>query len=162
MNDIFIETGKVVNTHGVRGEVKILPWADSPDFLLDFDHFYIDGQEVKVLSARAHKGCVIAAFDGISDIESAKLLRNKVVCIKKEDAALEEGVHFVADLIGIAAIDDSTGESLGTIVEVLSLPQGSVYVIRGEREILVPAVPEFILETNLKDGFVRLRLIEGL
>jgi len=162
MNDAFIETGKVVNTHGVRGEVKILPWADSPDFLLDFDHFYIDEQKVKILSARVHKGCVIAAFDGVSDIESARSLRNKVICIRKEDATLDEGVHFVADLVGIAAIDDSTGEKLGTIAEVLSLPQGNVYVIRGEREILVPAVPEFIIETNVEGGYVRLRLIEGL
>lgn len=162
MDDTFIETGKVVNTHGVRGEVKILPWADSPEFLLGFDHFYIERQRVKVLSARVHKGSVIAAFDGVVGIEAAKSLRDKVICIRKEDATLDEGRHFVADLIGITAIDDSTGEKLGTISEILPLPQGSVYVIRGEREILVPAVPEFIIETNIKSGYVKIRLLEGL
>jgi 16S rRNA processing protein RimM len=158
----LIETGKIVNTHGVRGEVKILPWADSPEFLLDFDHFYIDGAEVEVLSARIHKGCVIAAFDGVADIESAAALRNKVISIKKEDANLEEDAYFVADLIGITDIDHETGEKLGLLAEILPLPQGNVYVIRGEREILVPAVPEFIKETNLQDGYVKLRVIEGL
>lgn len=162
MNDEFIETGKVVNTHGVRGEVKILPWADSPEFLLDFDYFYIDGRKVRVLSARVHKGCVIAGLDGVSGIEAANSLRDKIVCIRKKDAPLDEGVHFVADLIGLTALDDSTGDVLGTVAEILPLPQGSVYVIRGEREILVPAVPEFIIETNIDAGYVRLRLIEGL
>jgi len=162
MKQELIETGKIVNTHGVRGEVKILPWADSPEFLLDFDHFYIDGTEVEVLSARIHKGCVIAAFDGVSDIKSAAALRNKVISIKKEDANLEEDAYFVADLIGITAIDHETGEKLGQVAEILPLPQGNVYVIRGDREILVPAVPEFIKETNLQDGYVKLRLIEGL
>ncbi|MCL2249804.1 MAG: ribosome maturation factor RimM [Oscillospiraceae bacterium] len=162
MKQELIETGKIVNTHGVRGEVKILPWADSPEFLLDFDHFYIDGTEIEVLSARIHKGCVIAAFDGVADIKSAAALRNKVISIKKEDANLQEDAYFVADLIGITAIDYETGEKLGHVAEILPLPQGNVYVIRGEREILVPAVPEFIKETNLQDGYVRLYLIEGL
>jgi len=158
----LIETGKIVNTHGVRGEVKILPWADSPDFLLDFDSFHIDGKEIEVLSARVHKGCVIAAFVGISDISAAMALRNKVISIKKEDANLEEDAYFVADLIGITAINDETGEELGVVTEILDLPQGNVYVIRADREILVPAVSEFIIETNLEEGYVRLRLLEGL
>ena len=145
MKNDFIETGKIVNTHGVRGEVKILPWADSPEFLLDFDHFYMDGKKVKVTSARIHKACIIAGFEGVTNISAATALKGKILSIKKEDAILEEDTHFVADLIGIAAIDDATGEKLGTIGDILTLPQGNVYVIKGEREILVPAVPEFII-----------------
>jgi len=158
----LIEAGKIVNTHGVRGEVRLQPWADSPDFLTGFESLYIDEKPVKVLSAKVHKGCVIATLEGVDDIDAAIRMKNKVIKVKKADIHLEDGKFFVADLIGLKAVDDETGESLGTLSDVLSLPANNVYVIKGEREILVPAVPEFIVETNLEEGFVKLRLIEGL
>jgi len=162
MKDEYIETGKIVNTHGMRGEVRVQPWADSPGFLTGFDHYYIDGEPVKVLSSKVHKGCVIAALEGIDDIDAAIRMKNKIINVRKEDVQLEEGRFFVADLVGLQAVDAETGESIGTLSDVLSLPSNNVYVIKGEREILVPAVPEFIVETNLADGFVKLRMIEGL
>jgi len=162
MKNEFIETGKIVNTFGIYGDVKIQPWADSPDFLTRFDHFYIDGMPVKVLSSKIHKGCVIATLEGIENIDAAIKLKNKVIKVKKDDVSLDEGHYFIADLIGLHAIDAETGEDIGKIADVLSLPSNNVYVIKGEREILVPAVPEFIIETNLAEGFIKLRLIEGL
>ena len=162
MKNRFLEAGKIVNTHGVRGEVRILPWADSPEFLAGFARLYIDGAPVDVLSARVHKSFVVAALGGVSDIGGAIALKNKIVHIDREDAKLEEGRHFVADIIGLRAIDAQTGEDIGTLADVLPLPANDVYVLRGEREILVPAVPEFIVETNIEAGFVRLRLIEGM
>jgi 16S rRNA processing protein RimM len=158
----LIETGKIVNTFGNRGEVRILPWADSPDFLTGFEHFYIDGMPVKVLSARVQKGCVIATLEGVVDIDDAIRMKNKIIKIKKDDVKLKEGSYFITDLIGLEVIDNETGETLGTLSDILSLPSNNVYVIKGKREILVPAVPEFIIETNLDEGYVRIRLIEGL
>ena len=162
MKDEYIETGKIVNTFGNRGEVRVQPWADSPGFLTGFDYFYIDGAPVKVLSAKVHKGCVIAALEGVEDIDAAIRLKNKIIKIKKADVHLEEGKYFVTDLIGLKVINAETDENIGTLVDVLSLPSNNVYVIKGEREILVPAVPEFIIETDLTDGFIKIRLIEGL
>jgi len=162
MKSRFLEAGKIVGTHGVHGEVKLLPWADSPDFLAGFARLYIDGTPVEVLSARVHKGCVIAALKNVSDIDSAIKLKNKTVCIDREDIHLEEGRHFIADLIGLCAVDDITGEKLGTIADVLSLPSNNVYVIKGDREILVPAVPEFVKEVDIAGGLIKLRLIEGM
>ena len=162
MTDGYIETGKIVNTFGKHGEVRIQPWADSPGFLTGFDYYYIDGAPVKVLSAKVHKGCVIAALEGVEDIDAAIRLKNKIVKIKKEDVRLEEGKYFVADLIGMQIIDAETDDSIGTLSDIISLPSNNVYVIKGKREILVPAVPEFIIETNLIDGIIKIRLIEGL
>jgi len=162
MENELLEAGKIVNTFGIHGEVRLLPWADSPDFLTDFEHLYIDGKPVKVLSAKVHKGCVIATLEGISDIDAAIRLKNKIFKIRKKDIKLEEGRYFIADLTGLKAINADTGEELGILTDVLSLPSSNVYVIKGEREILVPAVPEFVVETNLDDGYVKLRLIEGL
>jgi len=158
----LLEAGKIVSTFGMKGEVRILPWADSADFLTGFEHFYIDEKPVSVLSARVQKGCVIATLEGVEDIDAAIKMKNKVIKIKKEDARLEDDKYFVTDLIGLTVIDNETGETLGTLSDVLTLPSNNVYVIKGEREILVPAVQEFIIETSLEEGYVKIRLIEGL
>jgi len=162
MNSRFLEAGRIVNTHGIHGEVKIQPWADSPDFLTGFDQIYIDGSPVKIISAKVHKGCIIAALEGVSDIEGAVRLKNKTVSVARGDARLEKGKYFIADLIGLRALDAQTGDEIGVLAEVLSLPSGNVYIIRGAREVLVPAVPEFVEEIDVESGYIKLRLIEGM
>jgi len=162
MGKRFLEAGRIVNTHGVHGEVKLQPWADTPGFLAGFERLYIDGAPVEVVSARVHKNCVIAAFDGVTDVDAALKLKNKVVLIDRDDAAPGEGRYFVADLIGLRAVDAETGSELGTVAEVLSLPANDVYVVKGAREILVPAVPDFVDGVDLPGGLIRLHLIDGM
>ena len=158
----LLQTGKIVSTHGTRGEVKILPWADSPEFLLGFEQLYIDGEPYRVAHARVHGTCVLCQFSGIDDINAAMALRNKVVSIDRAEASLPDGAVFVADLIGLRVLCD--GRELGTIAEVLQPPANDVYVVRGEggREYMIPAVREFVEEVNVPAGFVRVRLIEGM
>ena len=160
MKDI-LDCGQIVNTHGVRGEVRIVPWADSPDFLRQFTTLYLDGAPRRVLSSRVHKGSVIAKLDGVDTVEAAMLLRDKTVQIRRADAKLPEGAFFLADVIGLKVVDEQ-GRALGTLKEVLSPSVQQVYVVEGEREILIPAVPEFILETNITGGYIKVRLIEGM
>lgn len=163
MKNRYLEAGKIVNTHGIAGEVKILPWADGPEFLLDFDTLYIDGQPVELEGARVHKNCVLAKLAGIDDINQAMKLRDKIVCIDREDVELEEGAFFLADLMGLEVRQAETGTVLGTIHDILTPPANNVYVVRGgEREYMIPAVPAFILETNIDDGYLLVRLIEGM
>ena len=162
MRKEFLEAGRIVNTHGIHGEIRIQPWADTPAFLAGFQYLYIGNNPIKVLSAKVHKGCVIAALEGVTDIEGAIRLKNKTVCIARSDAPLEAGRHFITDLIGLHAINAETGEKVGEISDVLSLPAHDVYVIKAGREILVPAVPEFVEEINTNDGYIKIRFIEGL
>jgi len=184
MGSGLIETGRIVNTHGMRGELRVQPWADSLEFLTTFDYFYIDGEKNKINSAKPHKNCVIVKLDGIDDIDAASRLKGKTVSISRNDIILEEGTYLIADLIGLKVIDAETGNTLGTITDILTLPANNVYVIKDERscpahenpsrerpsqknpsqtkEILIPAVPEFIIETNLEQGYVKARLLEGL
>ena len=157
----FLDCGQIVNTHGIRGEVRIVPWADSPDFLCQFSTLYLDGSPRRVLSSRVHKGSVIARLDGVDTVEQAMLLRDKTVQIRRADAKLPEGAFFLADVIGLRVVDE-TGQVLGTLKEVLSPSVQQVYVVEGEREIMIPAVPEFILETNITGGYLKVRLIEGM
>ncbi len=160
MKQAYLETGKIVSTHGVRGEVKILPWADSPDFLLQFDTVFLRGTPYGVESCRVQKSCVLMKLAGVDTVEAAQALRDVTVCVRRDDAALPAGSVFIADLIGLRVLCGE--EEIGTVAEVLDLPGHDVYVVRGAREILIPSVPEFILERNLDEGYIRVQLIEGM
>ncbi len=161
----YLEVGKVTNVHGLRGEVRVQPWADSPEFLCQFKTLYVDEAHfpMTVERARIHKNMVIIKFEGPTDVPSALSLRNAILYIDRADAPLPEGAFFLADLYGLEARDAATGEVLGKIADVLTLPANNVYVVRGgARELMIPAVPQFIAETNVEEGFVRVNMIEGL
>ena len=165
MPEQYLEVGKVTSTHGVMGEVRVQPWADSPEFLCQFKTLYVDQAHwpIKVERARVHKNMVILKFEGITDVPSALSMRNAILFIDREDADLPEGSFFLADIMGLEARDAQTGKVLGKIDDVMTLPANNVYVIRGgEREIMVPAVSQFIAETNVDEGFVRINMMEGL
>ena len=160
MNE-FLDCGQIVNTHGVHGEVRIVPWADSPEFLCRFSTLYVDAAPLNVSSSRVHKGSVIAGFQGVHTEEQAMALKGKTVQIRRSDAKLPEGSFFLADIIGLDVVDEN-GQKLGILKEVLSPSQQRVYVVEGDRDLLIPAVPEFILETNIEAGYIKVRLIEGM
>ncbi len=157
----YLEAGRIVNTHGVRGEVKIQPWADSPEFLRGFSRLYIDGRPYRLLSARVHKSSVIASLEDVDDVNAAMALRDKTVFIDRREARLPEGGYFIQDLIGAKVVTED-GAELGTLAEVLNMPASDVYVVRGEREILIPAVPQFIISRDIDEGVITVRMMEGL
>lgn len=160
MKKPFLEAGQIVSTHGVRGELKVMPWADDPEFLLDFDTVYLGGRPVRVQSSRVQKTCVLMKLEGIDDVDAAARLRGQTVSIRREDAHLDEGAVFIADLIGLPVLCGD--ETIGKVTDILQRPGNDVYVVTGTHEYLIPGVPEFILERNLDEGYVRVRLIEGM
>lgn len=157
----YLEAAKIVNTHGINGELKLEPWADNAEFLKGFKFLYIDGKPVKVVSSRVHNGFLIAKLEGVDDVNAAMPLKNKVVSIDRDDAKLPKDSFFLSDLIGASVVTE-TGETLGKLTDVLEMPAHNVYVVTGEREILIPAVPEFVLKTDVSAGVVTVRLIEGM
>lgn len=165
MKQQYLEVGKVTNVHGLHGEVRVQPWADSPDFLCQFKTLYVDEAHfpMKVERARVHKNMVIIKFEGPTDVPSALSLRNAILYIDRSDASLPEGAFFLADIYGLEVRDAATGGVLGKIADVLTLPANNVYVVRGgPRELMIPAVPQFIAETNVDEGFIRVNVMEGL
>lgn len=161
----YLEVGKVTNVHGLMGEVKVQPWADSPEFLCQFKTLYVDEAHfpMTVQRARVHKNMVIIKFDGPTDVPSALSLRNAILYIDRSDVDLPEGAFFLADIYGLEVGDAATGEVLGKIADVLTLPANNVYVVKGgARELMIPAVPQFIAETNVEGGYLRVNLMEGL
>lgn len=161
MKHPYLEMGQIVSTHGVRGEVKILPWADSPEFLCQFRHIFIDGAAYRVLRSRVQKTCVLMQLEGIDTVEAAQALRGKTILASREEASLEEGAVFIADLIGLP-VQTEDGQELGTVARVLPMPAGDVYVIRGKHEYMIPAVREFIKKIDLDAGQILVRIIEGM
>ena len=158
----LIEAGRIVNTHGVQGEVKIEIWLDSPQFFKSFKRLVLDsGEELKVLGARTHKGFVIAHLEGVDDINAAMRLKGKNVSVHREDAALPKGAFFLQDIIGAKVVDEE-GTEIGTLTEVMETPASNIYVVKGESEHLIPAVPEFIRKTDAENGVVTVHLIEGM
>lgn len=160
----LIETGEIVNVHGVRGEVRVKPWANGPESLIGLGRLYIDGEPLRVTSARARGDVVIIAFDGVTDVTSASGLRGKTVWLNRADVSLADGERFITDLIGLRAADAGDGSELGYVRDVLKLPMNDVYVIAcGDgREILIPGRPEFVSEIDIDGGVIRFTLIEGM
>ena len=154
----YIDAGEIVTTHGLRGDVKVLPWLDSPEDLCDFDRVRIDGKEYEVENCRVQKSCNLVKLAGVDTVEAAQLLRGKTVQLYRED--IDPDVIFAAELIGIAVF--SEGKAIGKVADVLDYPGNKVYVVRGEKEYMIPAVKAFILDTDMDNGTMEVRLIEGM
>lgn len=158
----FIEAGRIINTHGVAGEVKIEVWLDSPKFFKSFKSLYLkNGEELKVVSTKTHKGFIIAKLEGIDDINAAMRLKGKDVSIRRSDAALPRGAFFLQDIIGATVVEEN-GREVGKLVEIMERPASNIYVVKGAEEHLIPAVPEFIMSTDAEAGIITVRLIEGM
>ena len=158
----FLEGGQIVNTHGIKGEVKIDSWCDTPEVLANIKTIYIDGAPRRVRSARVHKNCVIAFLEGVDDVNAAMTLKGKIIQVARSSIKLPEGQVFMADLVGLKVLDADSGVELGILADVLAPSVQKVYVVHGKREILIPAVDEFIDEINVDGGYIKVRLIEGM
>lgn len=154
----FIDAGEIVTTHGVRGEVKVMPWLDSPEDLCDFDRCLIDGREYEIEQCRVQKTCNLVKLSGVDTMEAAQAMRGKTIRLYRED--IDDEVIFAAELIGMVVCAD--GHEIGKIKEVLDYPGNSVYVVKGEHEYMIPAVKAFILDTDMDKNEMQVRLIEGM
>lgn len=154
----FIKAGEIVTTHGVRGEVKVLPWLDSPEDLCDFDRCRIDGKEYEIVSCRVQKTCNLVKLSGVDTMEDAQAMRGKVLELYRED--IDDEVIFADELIGVQVLCD--GAELGKIVDVLDYPGNSVYVVKGQHSYMIPAVKQFILSTDLDANVMQVQIIEGM
>lgn len=162
----YLETGRIVGTHGVRGMVRVQPWCDSPEFLKDFKYFYLDAEgknRLKAEKIQPHGAVTLIAFGGIDSIEKAEALRGKTIYISRADADLPEGRYFIDDLIGCTVTDADTGAELGVIYEVSATGANDVWhIVSGGKEYLVPAVEEVIVSVDIENRSAVLRPMKGI
>ncbi len=166
MKKQFLESGKIVGTHGIKGEVRIDPWCDSPEFLCAFKKLYLngDGTESIEVRSRPHKNIALVKIRGIDTIEQAERLRGKVVYINRDDVRLGDGVNFVQDLIGLEVIDCDNGEIYGKITDVLRTGANDVYEITdgAGKKFLIPVIDDVIISRNIDEGVVLIRPMKGI
>lgn len=167
MKKEFLECGKILSPHGVRGLCKVESWCDSPRVLAKQKRVFFaekDGSfnERKVLSSSLSGELVLMQIEGISDREVAQGLKNTVLYLKREDVPLKQGSYFIADIIGLPVYNIDTGDTLGRVSDIQDVPQGRMYYIDAcdGRTVLIPDVKEFVKKIDIEDG-VYLHLIPG-
>ena len=162
----YLECAKIINTHGVRGDVKLESLCDSPEVLAGLQRvFLLEGgkyREIKVLHASVFKQFVLATLEGVDDMDKAAAMKETMLYASRDDFELDEGDYFIADLIGLDVIDNISGINYGKITDVVNRGASDIYVVKtaaGER--MMPAVEEFVKKIDLEKG-VFVETIPGL
>lgn len=161
----YLEIGKVVSTHGLRGELRVNPWCDSPQFLCQFKTLYLKKGETKLsVSSRPHKTIAIVKAKGIDTIEEAEKLRGRVLYINRSDARLAPGEYFIQDLMGLDVIDIDTSKSYGKITDVLKTGANDVYQVTDEKkkDYLIPVIDDVVKEIDINGGKVLIKPLKGI
>ncbi|MBO5322282.1 MAG: 16S rRNA processing protein RimM [Clostridia bacterium] len=162
----FLETGKIVGTHGVRGMVRVQPWCDDGEFLTGFKCVYTDSEgkgKLKILNARPHGNVVLMAIDGVNSIEEAERLRGKIIFINRKDVKLPEGRYFISDILGATVYDADTNEVLGKLSDVSETGANDVWHITNNgKKYLVPAIADVIVEAKPEEERVVIRPLKGI
>ncbi|MBR5322613.1 MAG: 16S rRNA processing protein RimM [Clostridia bacterium] len=162
----YLKIGKIVNTHGFRGDVKAQPWCDCPEVMTELDVIYrkTGGNyiAVKVQKASVHKEMVLLKLEGIDDFDKANALREEVIYADRDDIVREDGSFFIADIIGLEVKDVDTGKVYGKLKDVTQYGIHDIYTVKTEKgEVLIPAVNEFVKKISLEEG-IFVKPIEGM
>ena len=164
----YLELGEIVGTHGIRGELRVNPWCDSPEFAAKFKTLYFDsngGCAVQVKSARPHGNIVLLAIKDVDTVEKAQKLRGKILYMKRSDAKLPKGSYFIAELIGCTVYDADEPEKVyGTLSDVSATGANDVWHIKdvNGKEYLIPAIPDVCVETDVAENRVVIRPLKGI
>ena len=162
--DSLLEVGQIVNSYGIKGFLKVVPLVDDNNQFKEFKKLYIlDNKELKIEEVKFSKNLVLIKVEGIDTIEEALKLKNLYLYAKREDIKLEEGAHFIVDLIGLEVYTDE-GKFLGKLKEVLQPGANDVYIVENENkeQILLPVIPDVIKNIDLQGKRIVVHLLEGL
>ena len=161
----YLETGKVVGTHGIKGEMRVECWCDSVEFFCQFKKIYLnEGERCIEVHSRPHKNIAIMKAKGIDTIEQAETLRNKVLYINRNDVELPEGEYFIQDLIGTEVYDIDNGRFYGKITDVMKTGANDVYQITASdgKDYLVPVIDDVVKEIDIYAGKIQIRPLKGI
>lgn len=162
----YLECAIIINTHGVRGDVKLESLCDSPEVLASLERVFVleNGRyrEIKVTHTSVFKQFVLATLEGVDDMDKAAAMKGTTLYASRDDFFLEEGDYFIADLIGMPVIDNISGKVYGKLADVINRGASDIYVIKTESgERMMPAVEEFVKRIDLENG-IFVETIPGL
>lgn len=162
----YLEIGKINNTHGIKGELKMQLWCDDIAYLKQFKVLYLDDKgekPVQVLSVHPQKNIAIIKLDGIDSIEKAELIKGKVLYGNRDDAQIDEDANYIADIIGCYVVDIDTDEEYGKVVDVLNYGSCDIYDTESwGKHTLIPATPDIVKEINTEYQVIRIKKMKGL
>jgi len=162
----FLEIGKLNNTHGIRGELKLTLWCDGIDYLKQFKVLYLDNKgnkPLKVTSVRAQKDLAIVKFEGIDSIEKAEEIKGRILYCDRDDAQIDENANYIADIIGCRVVDIDTEEVYGKVSDVVNYGSCDIYDVKSDKKhILIPAIPDIVKEIDVEYQVIRIKKMKGL
>ena len=163
MKDL-IDIGQIVNTHGLRGDLKVMPWCDDPEIFCELEYVLIDNKEFLIEKSSLHKNAVLLKLQGINHINDAELYRNKILYVKRADLGeLPEGTYYICDLLGCSVITNE-GRLLGRIKDIIKTGSNDVYVVEDEqkKQVLIPVIDEVINSVNIEEKKIIITPLKGL
>ena len=159
-----LEIGKIVNTHGLRGEVKVMPWCDNPEIFHELAYVCIDDNEYDIERSRIHKNMVILKLAGIDDISFAETYRNKTLTVPREELGdLPDGTYYICDLLG-CEVETVDGRALGKICDIIKTGSNDVYVVENEdkKQVLIPVIEQVVKAVDLENRHITIEPLKGL
>ncbi len=168
MNNNLLEVGKIANTHGLRGEVKVAVWMDYPEEFEALETVYLKTRKetlkLTVKNVRYQKNNLIVKFAEFNDINEVEQYKNCVLYADRDELGeLPEGVHYIVDLIGLEVYNEE-GEKLGVIADVINNGASDIYDVKreGKKNLLLPVIDEVVKEIDIEGGKVTVHVMEGL
>lgn len=160
----FFNVGKIVGTHGVRGEVKLYPYTDDLEQFSEYEFLWLDKEKVFIESTRIHKNMVLIKFKGYKDANEVMPIINKLVYIERTAKINDGDGHYIVDLLGCQILNEA-GDVIGELKDVLQNTSQDIYLIKrvdGKGDFMLPVVDEFVKEIDIEKRQIRVHLIEGI
>lgn len=160
----FLESGKIVGTHGIKGAVRFQPWSDKADFLANIKTVFLpDNTPLNIISVKPHGNIAIIEFENVDSIEDAEKLRNKILRVKRSDTDIPEGRYFIEELLLSKVYDRKSGKLLGVLSDVSKTGANDVWHIKnGEKEYLVPAIDSVVVSVDIESERIVIDPMEGI
>ena len=160
----YLEIGQIVNTHGLRGGLKVMPWCDDPEIFDELAYVVIDGIEFDIEKSRMQKNMVLLKLEGIDHINDAEKYRNKVLTIPREELGeLPEGTYYICDLLG-CSVETVDGKNLGKVCDIIKTGSNDVYVVEDDnkKQVLIPVIDEVVKSVDIEGKQIIIEPLKGL
>ena len=161
----FLEAGKIVGTHGIRGEMRVEVWCDSPEFFCQLNTVYLnEGKTPIKVKSRPHKNIALVKAQGVESIDDAEKLRGKILYMNRNDVSLDDGEYFIQDLMGLEVYDVDSGVLYGKITDVFPTGANDVYQITDDnkKDYLIPVIDDVVISIEPENGKVLIKPLKGI
>ena len=162
MQDKF-EVGKIVNTFGIKGEVKVNLYTEDINNFKNNSKVYVNDKEMQVENSRLQKNMLILKLKGIDNMNDAEDLRGSIIKVDRSKNDLPEGTYYIADLIGLDVYTED-GNLFGKVTDIYNTGANDIYTVKTQdgKEVLLPAIKDVIKQVDIQNGKIIVHILKGL